>query len=289
MDYKKVYDQLVEKAKPRGLDKTKHEGYFEIHHIIPRCMGGGDEESNLVMFTGREHYIAHMLLWKAYPEEVSLMRAAFLMSSRVKSGDFGNETRPIGSRVYEKLRREYAQAVSEQVSGEGNPFYGKTHTEESLEKMRAWHAANPSQTGTSFLGRKHTEESREKMSEAAKAREPNRKGKREPLRARLARYETNKPKGQKSFEGEAHPPWSRGKVKQDPTILQVWYMADFYRDLWLELYCPGAVGFSKDLLYLGYDGIRSSVFRRLLGHFSSGWIPEEDSSWMQFKEEYEQS
>lgn len=68
MNYEKIYNELVEKAKVRGLDKSKHEGYFEIHHILPKSLGGSDDRSNLVMFTGREHFIAHMLLWKAYPE-----------------------------------------------------------------------------------------------------------------------------------------------------------------------------------------------------------------------------
>ena len=66
-------------------------------------------------------------------------------------------------------------------------------------------------------------------------------------------------------------------------------MADFYRNLWLELYCPGAVGFSKDISYLGYGEIRSSVFKRLIGHFKEGWNPVEDSGWLKFREEYERS
>lgn len=33
---KTAYKELIEMSKPRGLDKSKVEGYFEIHHIIPR-------------------------------------------------------------------------------------------------------------------------------------------------------------------------------------------------------------------------------------------------------------
>jgi hypothetical protein len=133
MDYKKIYDSLVEKAKVRGLDKSKHEGYFEIHHILPRCMGGDDSESNLVMFTAREHYIAHMLLYKAYPSNSSLVRAAFIMSSRWKSGSFGTQE-PISSRVYEKLRREYSDKVRIQMST-NNPWKGRQHSSESVKQM----------------------------------------------------------------------------------------------------------------------------------------------------------
>ena len=64
MNYQKVYDQIIQRSKSRGLDKKKLEGYFEKHHIIPRCMKGLDDKSNLILLTGREHYICHRLLCK---------------------------------------------------------------------------------------------------------------------------------------------------------------------------------------------------------------------------------
>ena len=36
----------------------------ETHHIIPKSLGGGNESSNLVSLTFREHFIAHKLLTK---------------------------------------------------------------------------------------------------------------------------------------------------------------------------------------------------------------------------------
>ena len=38
----------------------------EVHHILPRSMGGTDETSNLIALTPKQHYEAHYLLWKAY-------------------------------------------------------------------------------------------------------------------------------------------------------------------------------------------------------------------------------
>lgn len=61
MNYKKIYDSLIIKAKNRETSQ-----YTEKHHVLPRCMGGSDEPSNLVRLTAREHYIAHWLLAKAY-------------------------------------------------------------------------------------------------------------------------------------------------------------------------------------------------------------------------------
>lgn len=62
MNYKMIYDMLIEKGKSR----TKIDGYFERHHIIPRCCGGTNDDDNLVNLTAKEHYVAHHLLVKIY-------------------------------------------------------------------------------------------------------------------------------------------------------------------------------------------------------------------------------
>ncbi len=53
MDYQRVYDQLMERAKSRRLYC-----YFEVHHILPRSLDGSDDLSNLVELTYREHFLA---------------------------------------------------------------------------------------------------------------------------------------------------------------------------------------------------------------------------------------
>ena len=59
MDYKKHYDFLISTRKSRLLLDTV---YYERHHILPKCLGGSDEEDNLVYLTPEEHYTAHLLL-----------------------------------------------------------------------------------------------------------------------------------------------------------------------------------------------------------------------------------
>jgi len=58
MNYRKVYDVLMARAIGRQLDE-----YSEQHHIVPRCMGGGNG-ANVVRLTYREHFLAHWLLTK---------------------------------------------------------------------------------------------------------------------------------------------------------------------------------------------------------------------------------
>lgn len=108
MDYKKIHDALIERAKTRTLD-----GYYEVHHIIPRCMGGKDETANLVRLTPEEHYVVHQLLVKIYPKNKRLSYAAMKMC----------QGRPT-NKLYGWIRRRFAQDVSENQSGEGNSQYG---------------------------------------------------------------------------------------------------------------------------------------------------------------------
>lgn len=74
MNYKKHYDKLIDRARNRKLSC-----YTEVHHIVPRCMGGSDEHTNLVRLTPEEHYVAHQLLVKIYPAERKLVFAAWMM------------------------------------------------------------------------------------------------------------------------------------------------------------------------------------------------------------------
>lgn len=61
------------------------------------------------MFTGREHFIAHMLLWKAYPEDVSLQRAAWMMSAR--------NVCKVNSKLYSAIQEVKRKEASEQMKG----------------------------------------------------------------------------------------------------------------------------------------------------------------------------
>lgn len=74
MNYQKIYNQLIEKRKQNILTKIRvntkaelYDGiYTETHHIIPKCMNGSNDSSNLVELTAREHFVAHKLLFKMY-------------------------------------------------------------------------------------------------------------------------------------------------------------------------------------------------------------------------------
>lgn len=108
MDYAKHYYKLIARAQNRQLT-----GYVEKHHIVPSCMGGSDDRSNIVKLTAEEHYVAHQLLVKMYPGHAGLIRAATMMTVG----------RP-GNKQYAWLRKLFAQVQSIAQTGTNNTQAG---------------------------------------------------------------------------------------------------------------------------------------------------------------------
>ena len=96
MNYQKIYDNIIERAKTRVL-----EGYKERHHIVPKCMGGSDDVENLVELTAREHFICHKLLVEMYPSNSSLNWAAWMMAT---TKDSMEREYKVSAREYQRLR-----------------------------------------------------------------------------------------------------------------------------------------------------------------------------------------
>ena len=107
MDYQKIYNRLIERAKTRVTSD-----YTEKHHIVPRCLGGSDDPSNLVCLTPEEHYLAHQILTKLYPSHKGLSKAAHMMCT-------GRPT----NKYYGWVRRRFVDAQRESVMGANNPCY----------------------------------------------------------------------------------------------------------------------------------------------------------------------
>lgn len=86
MNYLKIYEQIITNAK--SLPRKKKNGiYYEKHHIIPKCLGGTNDNENLVLLTAREHFLCHKLLHKGYPTNRQLFYAYDCMTMRVGERD----------------------------------------------------------------------------------------------------------------------------------------------------------------------------------------------------------
>lgn len=113
--YKKYYDELIIKAQNRSLENC----YVESHHIIPKCLGGDNAKTNLVELTAREHYVAHLLLVKIYPNEYKLVIAANMMSC---FSEFNSER--IKNRQYSWIKEKLSYLMSIYQGGKNNSQYG---------------------------------------------------------------------------------------------------------------------------------------------------------------------
>jgi hypothetical protein len=96
--YTNWYFSLIEKAKLRSDIKG------ELHHIVPRCLGGSDDPDNLVMLTYREHYIAHILLTKMN-DSPKLLNAVWQMSNK-------NKSKYHNSHMYNMVKAKFVESIS---------------------------------------------------------------------------------------------------------------------------------------------------------------------------------
>lgn len=124
--YTKTYFKIVHKYK-----NSKQTGYSEVHHIVPKSLGGTNKADNLVRLSAKAHFVCHHLLTKMLTgENKSKMIFAFWRMIHSQQ-----QTQKITAKVYEIVRAELS-SIMQQRAGENNYFYGKKHTEETKQKMR---------------------------------------------------------------------------------------------------------------------------------------------------------
>lgn len=109
MDYNKHYNNLINRAKNR----KNLEGYKETHHIVPKCMGGTEDPSNLVELTAEEHFVAHRLLVKMFPDNRSIICALSVMTGVSKKHKHNRSP----CKMYAWIK----ETIKSRNAGENNP------------------------------------------------------------------------------------------------------------------------------------------------------------------------
>jgi len=134
--YTKWYNSIVFAAKHREelLEET------ELHHVIPKSLGGSDDAENLVRLSIREHFVCHWLLTKMVTGNnfYKMGKALHKMC----------QGRKLFSRYYEVARKANIKCMKE-----NNPtkqkcvrdkikeaHIGKTHTTDTKKKMSENHS-----------------------------------------------------------------------------------------------------------------------------------------------------
>lgn len=166
--YLKIYNTLVDKAKTRdwittgtrrrmGTNPAPPNTYMEVHHIVPKSVGGSNEKSNLVVFTGKEHFIAHLLLTKIYPDNYKIVAAFILMTGRLEG------RKADGYKAYREL-------LSKAFSEQNKKLFCTPEAREASSKIakEIWEREGYKEKATKAMNERFTPEYRAKLSAAQK-------------------------------------------------------------------------------------------------------------------------
>ena len=122
------------------------EEYHERHHIVPKSVGGCDDDDTLIDLYAREHYEAHKLLYEENPDNEKLAFAWWMMSTKnYKTAGRYELTAEEYELAKIALSEAQSKAKREQFADKDNhPMFGKTHSKESKERMRMAKQGKPS-------------------------------------------------------------------------------------------------------------------------------------------------
>lgn len=183
--YTKWYFNIIAKASLQVNDNI----YREKHHIVPKSIGGSNDESNLVKLTPKEHYVCHLLLTKMIegPYRHKMWYAHYMMMRGIKRHKpsarmyqlarrnmiLANKERP-GPNLGKKMSDEQKAKISTALKGKNTSPKSEDHKQKmrrpkSEEHKQKLSAARKGKT----YGYKHSEETKQKMSESYKARRLN--------------------------------------------------------------------------------------------------------------------
>jgi hypothetical protein len=130
--YFKWYNQIITQAK--ALKNFRITGYFEKHHILPRSLGGTNNQDNIVKLTAREHFVCHRLLVKCTSgkNKSKMARAVFRTSHRSKNH---KDLVKITSKAYEQIKKDFSIAQSHLNKGK-KPYEMTDKIRSNMSKAR---------------------------------------------------------------------------------------------------------------------------------------------------------
>lgn len=182
----------------QAVERYDPERYSEWHHIVPRCIDPGKKfRDQGVQINGRDHFLAHKMLVDCFegqkkyklacavtytsghldltPEEVEDMRKVMTAYNPTKLP----EVRKKMSENHADFSGKNHPMYGVSRCGEDNPFFGRTHSEESKRKISETRIKSGIARGENnpmfgvkrygednpMYGRVHSDVSRKKMSD----------------------------------------------------------------------------------------------------------------------------
>lgn len=164
MTYEEYIQSIID---TRGQWNIPDGEYFEMHHILPKCIGGKSDYKNgtfrrhshnlnCIWLYPREHFIAHKLLAEQYSNCAAICRAYWNMCSLNKNKIIltAEEYEQARCFVHNNIHGPWKGCKPQDHpmygrdrSGKNNPFYGKTFSDETKKRIyagiRKWQLENP--------------------------------------------------------------------------------------------------------------------------------------------------
>lgn len=154
MNYLTHYNKLITKARNRILNE-----YCEKHHIIPKCIGGNNDPNNIVNLTAEEHFIAHLLLIKIYPDNIKILYAFQMMNVSCKNHKRKNKLYGWAKRKLNMSRT----GIKRGKYKKSNKIRKKRAKETKVRKPRILSESHKAKIGLKIKGRKLSEETKHKI------------------------------------------------------------------------------------------------------------------------------
>jgi hypothetical protein len=160
--YKQWHDNIIANGKKRKLI-----GYKEVHHILPKSLGGSNDKSNLVELTAREHFLVHLLLCKFTLGQAKMkMSYAFHAMCSFKNARRYNK---VNSRLVEKIRsnfkftKEHRQKISKAQIGNKRAVGNKNNLGRKFSKETRLKMSKARMGNKNALGLRHSEEFKQRI------------------------------------------------------------------------------------------------------------------------------
>jgi hypothetical protein len=178
------YDEfIIECSKKDYTDESTH-----IHHILPKFMGGTNDDENLIILSYNDHLTAHLLLaecfdWYSHEYYGNISSALFVkkwidspvdlrevLSKALK----GRKRTPEqiqrmsecqkGKKASDATKRKMSESRKGKRCGSENPRFGKLVTDETRLKISKANSGK----GNGMYGKTHNEETRKIISDKLK-------------------------------------------------------------------------------------------------------------------------
>ena len=138
--YHKWYHQIISNPDSSAT-------FVEVHHILPKSLGGSNDPSNLVSLSARQHFVAHLLLTKMYKGKDkkkmcwALHRMAFSSTSprKFKSSEYEMARKIHISNLSKPKSEEHQAKISKALTGKKTSKEAGATIAETIEgsKMRS--------------------------------------------------------------------------------------------------------------------------------------------------------